>query len=148
MSTLSDLNNTYTHLDETTRAQLAELTRVRIELMGHQIKAKEYLLQVLANPTPDNEQQLEDFDSTVIAPLRARINELAQPLVQQSLNLQGIVGMLPMMLAGLMQYIDPSLLFAALGIDPGEAEEKIKQLRQLISIDFGSDDDSEPGSLG
>jgi len=80
------------------------------------------------NSSKDSEAA-EDYSSTVVAPLRLRVAEYVNPLLEKSVNVDGLKGMLPMLLMALMQNVNVPLLLATVGLDV----DNIKKLMELSS---------------
>lgn len=125
---LSELSGSFASMDEETRRMLAELLEVRNEYLNQLVALNGLRLKALHNPTPENEEAVNDFASAVLAPLSARNNELTMGLVKDAIDIEGIQKMLPMVLATMTQYFNLPLILTVLNIDPNAAEKTIAQM--------------------
>lgn len=132
---LGNLTPSLCSLDEDERAKLAEVIRDRNEYLEQLIKLNELRLVTLANPTEANETAANDFNSTVVAPLRDKHMASGHELLREAVNLEGIKALMPIVAMGLLQSVNPTLALAATGAEPDLIERAISAVSEFIKSD-------------
>lgn len=129
---LGELSSSLTELDEDVRVRLAGLLEKRNRYLTEAIKLNELRIRVLMNPSELTESQANAFNSTVVAPLRDAMSDDMQFLTEKAINFDGIQAMLPMVVAGLLQSVNLTLLFTMMGADPDMIERSIGDVSKFI----------------
>ena len=119
---LSDISGSYAGLTEEQRESLANLLQVRNEYTQAVIILNQKRIELLRDYTEAGEESLTDFASMVIAPIRRRVTEQTASILNDVVDIEGLKGMLPMVVMALVGNINLPLLFGALGIEPDTAE--------------------------
>ncbi|HET6746806.1 MAG TPA: hypothetical protein VFH06_01730 [Candidatus Saccharimonadales bacterium] len=118
-----ELSGSFDSLDPEKRRKLADYLEVRNEYLEMTIKLNELRIRTLVEPTAANQDAVNNYASAVLAPMRAKHNELASNLVRDAVNVESLKGMLPMLAMALTSSIDVPLLLTTLNVDPDMIEK-------------------------
>lgn len=125
-----------TDLDEETRATVRRVNSSRIEYLESLVKYHKMREEVLAHPTTEAEKSLNAYSRTVVAALRQSMIPDMTALLQQSVNVEGLKSMMPMILMAVLNSVNVPLLMDTLNLDSDMVEDTVTRLREYI----GSDD--------
>lgn len=126
-------------LDELSREEqsnLALLLTERIAYMEQAIELNKLRVQYLQNPTPQNKERVDDFNAAVIMPLRSKLSEDMKDALAESIDIDGLKHLMPMMLAGVLQSVNLPYLLAVLGIEADNVEKLVAKVREIIKSEF------------
>ncbi|MGF7228435.1 MAG: hypothetical protein ACQR33_00430 [Candidatus Saccharibacteria bacterium] len=133
----------FKNLDDGTRAQLVELMRARAEYQEAAAKLTNLRVTAISNPSLSNVTAVEDYSSTIVAPLRLHMSELSLPLFKEAFDLEGLKSQLPMLLPailmGVLGHVNLPLVLTAIGVEP----DTISHLVELIGDLFDKGMDSK-----
>lgn len=115
------------------RDKLSAFLVKRNELMVHAITLNKLRIEQLANPTPENDARVADFNSTVIAPLRDGMSDDIIELLDSAVDIDSIIGFMPMILTGVLQYVNIPLALTVFGIDPDTTQRLISRVKDYIT---------------
>lgn len=122
-----------TNLDEETRATLRRVNSARAEYLESLVKYHKMREQVLDHPTTEAEKSLNVYSKTVVAPLRQAMLPDITALLEQSVNVEGLKSMMPMILMAVLNSVNLPLLMDTLNLDSDMIEEAVTRLKQYIS---------------
>ncbi|HVX23932.1 MAG TPA: hypothetical protein VG992_01150 [Candidatus Saccharimonadales bacterium] len=129
---LGQITGALSSLDPELREALADLITTRNEYLEQTILLNKLRIQTLQNPSPAGDKQIEDFASTVLAPVRRRAAEQMMKLIQQSVDPEQFKSMLPMAGLALMQAVNLPLLLNTLGLEPESIQELVGDLSKFF----------------
>ena len=119
-------------MDEETRLKLAELLEGRNEHLQQQLTLNSLRITMLRDGTPDSEQRAKDFNSAVVAPLRDKLTPQTLELLERSIDLKGIKGIMPLVVMGLMQSVNLPLLLTTVGMEPDQVEQLVGMVQDYV----------------
>ena len=120
-----EISSSYGELSPEQKQTLASFLADRNEYLTLQVRLNELRIQVLNNPTPAAEEQLQDFASAVVAPVRDRLSQQVLDLVGESVNVDKIMQMLPLLLLTMAQSVNIPMLLTVINLDPDMIEKLI-----------------------
>lgn len=124
-----------TGLDRDTQLKLAMMLSSRAEYMRLAADMNDRKAKLLADPTEEGEQELAEFSSVVVAPARMRVAEQMSELLKESIDVDKLQGMLPMLLAGAMSAVNLPLVLNILGLDPDMISQVAKLGKDFLQHD-------------
>lgn len=127
-----NISSSYEDLTPEEREKAADLIESRNDLALKMFELNRMRVQVLRNYTPEGEQALANFTSTMIAPLRAHASTQKAALLQDAVNVEGLKSLLPMIAMGLLQNINIPLLLTATDVDPDVINEMMAMAKKFI----------------
>lgn len=119
-------------LDEETRLKLADLLTRRNEYFVQLTKLNELRIQALMNPSTYLEEQMNDFNSAVVAPLRDGMSKDMSSILDGAVNVDNIKALMPMILMGVLQSVNVPLLLVTLGLEPDMIEKLVSEINKFI----------------
>lgn len=119
----------YASLSEEQRKALASMLEDRNTYMEHGVKLNELRIIALRDGTPESEQRVNDYASTVVAPLRKAVAAKANALIVEGIDLDGLKSVLPMIGLALLGSVNLPLLMNASGVD----EDMITEFTDMLS---------------
>ncbi len=119
----------YASLSEEQRKALASMLEDRNTYMEHGVKLNELRIIALRDGTPESEQRVNDYASTVVAPLRKAVAAKANALIVEGIDLDGLKSVLPMIGLALLGAVNLPLLMNASGVD----EDMITEFTDMLS---------------
>lgn len=122
-------------LDEETRLKLANYLRDRNEYLDASRKLNELRIKMLIDGTPASAEHVNDYASTVVAPLRAGVSRQMTELLKRSVDLEGLKSMMPMVLMGLMRSVNLRLLLTVFDLEPDIVERMVTKIKNYIKLD-------------
>lgn len=122
---LGNMNSSYSSLSEEQRASLTEYLTVHKEYLEASLKLDSLRITALANPTQANEEAMRTYTSTVVAPIRTKMGSMAKGLIEESIDTDKLMEMLPMVLMALTGAINLPLLLNTFNIEPDRIESTI-----------------------
>ena len=120
-------------LDADTRLAVANLLQQRNEYAELMMEVNRRKIQILMNPTAEAEQDLAEYTSAVVAPMRMKMSQDTVALLGKAVDVEAIKGLLPIILLGLTQSIDLPLLFTVMGLDPDMIAESVGYIKEYFS---------------
>jgi hypothetical protein len=133
MFDFSSEGTSLSELDTETRLRLANLLTLRGELQEKMWEVNRRKIALLMSPSAAGEQDLAEYNSAVVAPLRARVAEMTTELMNECIDLDKIKSLVPMFLLGMSQAINFPMLFSVLNIDPDHAAELFVKMKEFFS---------------
>ncbi len=122
-------------LDE--RQKLARLLQLRNEYLDATSKLNQLKINQLLNPTPSGDQDIVDFTRITVAPVRHSMNEAQAEVFKTSVNLDELMGFLPVVLLGLLQHVNVSLMLATIGIDSDQIADVVGKIKEYVTERLG-----------
>lgn len=119
----------YASLSEEQRKALASMLEDRNTYMEHGVKLNELRIIALRDGTPESEERVNDYASTVVAPLRKAVAAKANALIVEGIDLDGLKSVLPMIGLALLGSVNLPLLMNASGVD----EDMITEFTDMLS---------------
>jgi len=120
---ISDITGSFAGLTDEQREKLSAYLTMRNDYLLAQIELNRRRAAVLKNPSPAEEAAIREYSSIVVAPMRRRCGQTALGLMQDSVDVEALESMLPMVLMALTQSINIPLLLATIGLEPDSIEQ-------------------------
>ena len=80
-------------------------------------------ISALLDPTPEREQAVKDFASTVVVPLRTQATVQAVAILKDAVNVEKLQELLPILALAVLQCVDIQSAMVAIGLEPDQLEE-------------------------
>jgi len=122
-------------LKEADRLRLASFLEKRNELMLQMLTLNSLQAKQLRDPSPENELRVSSFSNSVVKPLQRSIEQERTDLVKSAVDIEGLKGLLPMILAGLTQYVNLALVLNLFDTNPDDVQRLIKYIKDYIQSD-------------
>lgn len=90
-------------------------------------------LQQLRDPKPGGDEEIVDFAKMFVAPKRISMSKDAMPLLESAVDIEGLKSLLPMLVAGVLQYVDVDKLLYLSGMDADVVDDIVKAINKFIS---------------
>lgn len=132
---MDDILGSSNDLSDEDRAQLAVLIRKRLETAQANLHYQKLFLQYLDDPTDSHRDTLDLFTKTVLEPLRKEETKLVGERVVSALNIEGLKGMLPMLLLLLKNNINIPVLLSSIGVLQGQVDDLMEFVMDFIKKD-------------
>lgn len=121
---LSDgLNASFDSMSEEQRESLAEYLVTRKEYLEKKAYLDGLRIQALQRPGSENEDKLQNYAVTQVAPLRRQMEDQLRGVLDETVDKESIQAMLPMVLMTLMQNINTPMLMTVLNFDPDRIDD-------------------------
>jgi hypothetical protein len=119
-------------LDDESRTRLANLLSGRNAYNAELIKLNELRIDMLLNPTPEKQEAIDAFNTTVVAPLRDGLTQDAFALFSVAVNIDNLKDLMPMVLAGVLQSVNIPLLLTVIGLEPDTINKLVQAISEFI----------------
>lgn len=130
----------FADLDEETRQKLANFLHDRAAYQMKSAEISTLRAKAIMTSDPKLHEDVETMASTVLTPMRESLNEPMFDLIKASVDVDGILEMLPMLLMVITQNVDLDLLLTAMGIEPDTVTKIMSEVTGFIGSnmpDFG-----------
>lgn len=121
--------SSFANLSTQQRADLADLLRMRVEYMKLAAQLNEMRVDLLESFTPEKEAGIEAFSAAVVAPKRKAVALKMTEMMTETVDLEQIKSLMPMILAGMLGSVNLGMLLAVVGIEP----DQVAQLESAIT---------------
>lgn len=118
-------------LDEAQQAKVNELIDLRREYLANQAKLWQRRMQLLANPTPAGNEELENY-AELLDQHKTRITELLAELKNEVFDFSKVKSLLPMFGLGVLQGVNVPLLVGLTGLDLTDVVRGINKLQSSL----------------
>lgn len=120
------------NLDDETCQKLADLLSARAEYFQAASMVARMRAEQLKGSKIVNPEELDEYVKQVLDPRRAYMHRLMQSMLSESLDINKIKSLVPMVAAGLMSQVDFELIFNVVGVDVDLAKELLDSIREFI----------------
>ena len=129
---LSEISGSYEGLSGEQRSSLADLIEVRNEYNQALIILNQMRIEVLRNYTEEGEARLTDFSAAIVSPIRIRVSTQLVGIMKDVVDVEGLKGMMPMVVMALLGNINLPLVLNAIGLEPDTIEELINLTKDFF----------------
>lgn len=129
-------DGSFEHLDPETREVLISLIEKRTAYFAHQTELNRLRIAAIRTPTPEALQAVEEYAATHVRPLRESMAPEMTKLMEQAINVERLMNMLPMVLSALTTSVDVPLLLTILGADPDMISTLVGSAQEYFRGDF------------
>jgi len=130
-----DMYASLTELKAEDRIRLAQFFMKTNELMKQKVMYNELQITYFTNPSPEVLARLEGIQSTVIEPMSTSLKREIIEIMKDSIDIEGLKGLLPMIVAGALRYINVPVVLTILGLKPDEIKEMALMVKDYLSFD-------------
>jgi hypothetical protein len=128
----------YERITDDQRRLMVAVTQAKVDLDKAQLTYNKLKLTALNDPSEYNLSQLSDFASLKLRHLRDDHRNLQNQLLLESVNVDKLKEILPVLLLALSQAIDVPLLLDSVGIDENMISEGMTLLKDFFKNGFDS----------
>jgi hypothetical protein len=122
----------YAGLTPEQQTTLVNLVSTEKEYLEACLELNSLRMQALTNPCQKTQEAVEDYTSTVVAPLRDNLTSQRRALLTEAVDLNGVLGTLSFAGVGLLNHVNLPLLLEALGIDSDHATKALAEITTFL----------------